>query len=366
MKGGGCSDSLYSNLAGLGAGLSTLAAFLKCVENEHAVMTNMYTNEVYVSKQPTLEQRNDLKEFMANGFFSGLQDNICFTVPASVQHIYQVWEYKENNIAYCMLIEKNATFSSRGYNNRMTFGWPIVVRPKFVNLTTQASFLHFSAPHIVSEPDAVSSGATLFVSTKALSYIVQTRVRDALAGDPTCLYNSQATGITDGLNSKDELFYDMNLGLISWQLNTSSLPSPCTTANCGFIQWYGTSVSSCYDGYISIGSGNESDYQYSPPNPAVSIHNYFNSFTSIYDAHNPYTGDECGLWGKDNIVGRYLNFLSSEQICDISVQPAEFSQLFISIQASPDLRKISNSASAPLNLMVNAIKQTYDGNKINV
>jgi hypothetical protein len=377
LKGGGCSHSLLSNLAALGTTLPTLAVFMDCIEKEHAVMTSMYTEEIYEMKQPTLTQRNDLKQFMSSEFFIGLENNSCFSIPFSVQDIYQVWEYTENNIPYCMLIEKNATFARNEYQNRMTYGWPIVVRPKSINLTMSSTYLHLSAPHIVSDPDTVSSAATLFIHTKALSYIAQTRVQDALPGYPNCLNESQATGRTDGMNSIDELFYDLNVGIISWQLNSSIFdstppsPSPsihpsCTTSNCGFLQWYGTSLSSCYDAYLSIGSGNETDYSYSPPNPAVSIHDYFNSYTTIYDAHTPYTGDGCGLWGKGNLIGRYLNYLPTDQLCDIDISPIEYSQLFVSIEASPDLRIISDLSTAPLNLMGNAIKQTYDGGKINV
>jgi hypothetical protein len=380
LKDGGCSHSLFSNLAALGTTLPTLAVFMECIEKEHSVMSSMYSQEIYETKQPTLIQRNDLREFMSSTFFSGIENNSCFStllLPSSVREIYQLWEYTENKIEYCMLIEKNATFASNGYQNRMSYGWPIVVRPKSVNFTSTSSYLHLSAPHIVSDPDTVSSAANLFVHTKALSYIAQTRVQDALPGYPTCLNDSQASGQTDGMNSIDELFYDLNLGIISWQFNTtifdSNPPSPspsihpsCTTSNCGFLQWFGTSRSTCYDAYISIGSGNESDYSYSPPNPAVSIHDYFNSYTTIYDAHTPYSGDGCGLWGKGNLIGRYLNFVPTQQLCDINFAPIEYSQLYVSIEASPDLRVISDFSTAPLNLMGNAIKQTYDANKINV
>lgn len=375
LKYGGCSHSLHANLLALGTStLPTLALFMACIEKEHAVMSSMYTEEIYEMKQPTVTQRNDLKEFMFTKFFLGLENNSCFLIPFSVQKIYQVWEYQENKISYCMLIEKNATFTRNGYQNRMTYGWPIIVRPKSRNFTLSSSYLHISAPHIVSDPDTVSSAASLFVQTEALSYIAQTRVQDALPGYPNCLNDSQATGQTDGMNAIDELFYDLNIGIISWQLNStifdSNPPSPspsihpsCTTANCGFLQWYGTSLSPCYDAYLSIGSGNETDYSYTPPNPAVSIHDYFNSYSMIYDAHTPYIGDGCGLWGKGNLIGRYLNYIPADQLCDINISPIEYSQLFVSIEASPDLRFLSDPTD-PLYLMGNAIRQTYDHGKI--
>jgi hypothetical protein len=363
---------LTTNLAALGTPtLPTLSSFLKCVESKHTVVTGMYTEEIYETKQPTSQQRNDLKQFISTSFFSNLESQSCFTVPLSVNEIYQVWEYTESGVDYCMLIERDASFASGLYRNRMTMGWPILIRPKFLNFTKSSSYVHLSVPHILIEPNTVSSGASLFVQTRAMSLMVQTRVPDALIGYPNCLNESVASGLTDGMNSIDELFYDLNLGLIAWQLNETmfggdSQYASCTPANCGFIQWYGTSLTSCFDAYLSIGSGNESDYSYSPPNPAVTIHDYFNSYTSIYNAHTPYLEDGCELWGKDNILGRYLNYIPTEELCDLSVTPLEYSQLFVTIQASPTLRVIAEKATAPLTLMGKAIKQTYDPNRINV
>jgi hypothetical protein len=373
---------LQLNLEALGTStLPTLASFLKCIENKHTVMTGMYSQEIYETKQPTLQQRNDLKLFISQSFFSGFEINSCsLTLPLSVQDIYQVWEYNETGIAYCLLIEKDASFASGAYRHRMAMGWPILVRPKFVNFTVSSTYLHLSVPHIWTEQNTISSGASLFVQTRALSLMVQTRVPDALQGYPNCLNQSIASGLTDGMNSMEELFFDLNVALIDWQLNDTmfdSTPSPtstggthyasCTTANCGFLQWYGTSSASCFDAYLSIGSGNESDYSYSPPNPAVTIHDYFNSYTSIYYAHTPYLADSCGLWGRDNLLGRYLNNIPSTDLCDASVAPEGYSQLFVSIQASPTLRVIAETkATSPLSLMGKAIKQTYDSDQINV
>jgi hypothetical protein len=367
--------SFDSNLAALGTPtLPTLASFLECIESNHAVMTGMYTQAIYESKQPSKELSELLRSFVSTSFFAGLENKTCFSIPSELQQYYQLKEYVENNIPYCMLIENNATFSGSGYTDRMDYGWPILVRPKYYNFTKNYVYVHLGAPHIYSDIDSLPSGALLFTSTKALSFLVQTRVKDALSGFPSCLSMNQSTGQTDALNSIEELYYAFNLGIIDWQTNSSlfdpshpdSLP-PCTPLNCGFIQWHETSIQSCYDAYISIGSGNTSDYL--TPNPGVRIKDYFNAFMSNsfqYTAQVPETNDSCGLYGRNNLVGRSLNLVAERDLCDISVLPQDYSQFFVTIEAQSAITGSYQSLSArnPLLILSRAIRQTYESSII--
>jgi hypothetical protein len=324
---------------------------MSCVELEHVVRSNMYTTEEYSSRQPSDIQRNDLELFMATSFFDGMENDTCFEVPQSSQEIYQVWEYLENGTYYCMLIEQTASFSSGGYSNRMTYGWPIVVRPrKRPVLSLRNISLHYSAPHIYSDQDSSSSAATLFVLSSGLSYISQTRERDALPGSTNCVEGGDTDGSTDGANTISELFFNMCKGIYTWQ---EGRVGGCPFSRCGFVQWHGTSTKACYDAYISVGSGDTSEYP--DTNPAVKIANKFNSFSSKYTAFNPYTGDSCGYYAPRNTFGRLLNGIAESDICDVNVSPLSYSDKFVHIEPQPALRQ---SGSA-LNQMAAAILSSF-------